>query len=231
MAELDDVLGNEPIEPVVEVQPEPEKGEVIKEEPATPAEPPKEEPTKEEPADVRGLKAAVMAERSKRQALEAELAVRNAEPKPDFWEDPEARLTEIEQKFEQKMTVERLNISESFARDKYADFEEKMAIFSELVHENPAIYQTMLQQANPAEYAYKTSMQTQKLKDFGDPLAYEAKLRTEIEEKVKAEYEQKLQAELKKRNEIPGSLADSRSIGGVSTQAWSGPAPLSDILK
>jgi len=192
------------------------------------AEPPAEKPAAK-PEE--GLQAALLAERRKRQELEQRLAAKPEEPKADFWEDPEARLAQTEQKFQQQLINQKLDMSEAFARDKYADFGDKIVIFEAMVQENPALYQQMLAQANPADFAYRTATNQQKLQEMGDPTAYEQKLREKITAEIEAKYATKGAAEHQKRAELPGTLATVSGAGGATAQTWSGPTSLDDLLR
>lgn len=180
-------------------------------------------------AKAKAFETAMLDERRKRQELEAKLAEK--EEKPDFWDDPEARLAEVESRFEQKLTAERLNISEAFAREKYPDFQEKLDEFAAICQEQPELFQRMIQQSNPAEYAYKTASTFKRMKEFSSPDEFEAKIRTELEASIRAEYDKKLEDELKKRSTLPGSLADARATGGNAGATWAGPTTLNDIFK
>lgn len=201
-----------------------------------PVEEPKPEPAVEVPApaaappEIEGLKQAMIAERRRRQELEQALAQKQEEEKPFLGEEYEARFKETETKFQHELVKQKLDLSESFAREKYTDFGDKLEIFSAMVTENPALYQQMIQQANPAEFAYKTATNQQKLKEMGDPTQYENKLREQITAELEAKYKAQLEAELKKKTELPGSLATARGATGNQTPAWQGPTSLDDML-
>lgn len=182
-------------------------------------------------AKIKGLEAAAAAERHKRQMVEAELAKKQQEEKPYLGEEYEARFTETEQRFQQQLVSQKLDLSEAFAREKYNDFDAKLEVFASMVTENPALYAQMVQQVNPAEFAYKTASNQQKLKEMGDPTEYEKRIREEERARVKAEYDAKIEEEVKKRTSLPGSIANASGAGGATPPAWSGPAPLDDILK
>lgn len=209
-----------PEEPAAETPEEPEKGE---ETPAEPAPPAVAEPEKVPVA-------ALLAERHKRQLAEqraAQLeAAKQAEEKPFLGEEYEQRFQETEQRFQQQLVTQKLDLSESFARDKYEDFEEKLSIFGELCQQNPTLYGQMVAQLNPAEFAYKTASNQLKLKEMSNPEEYEQKLRAKIEAEVKAKYDK----EAAKREDLPGSLATARGVAGTQTPAYAGPAPLNDVL-
>lgn len=209
----------EVIDPVEEPEPEPETAVEV---PAPAAVPPPE---------VEGLKQAVMAERRKRQELEQALAQKQEEEKPFLGEEYEARFKETETRFQSELVKQKLDLSESFAREKYPDFEDKLGIFSEMVASNPALYQQMVQQINPAEFAYKTASNQQKLKEMGDPSEYEKKLRMQIESEMEAKYKALMDAATKKKAELPGSIATSRGSGGNQAPTWAGPTSLDDMLK
>lgn len=184
-----------------------------------------EEPAKAAAKPEEGLQAALLAERRKRQELEAMLAEQQKE-KPDFWEDPEARLADTEAKFQQQLVMQKLDISEAFAREKYSDFDEKLEIFAAMLQENPVLHQQMVQQVNPAEFAYKTALSQQKLKEMGDPLKYEA----ELEKKLRAKWEAEKEAENKKKADLPGSIATTAGAGGTTGATWNGPTPINDLF-
>ncbi len=179
-----------------------------------------------ESPDVEGLKAAMIAERRKRQHLEAELARKAEEEKPYLGEEYENRFKETEARFQQELIRQKMDLSESIARSTHADFEEKLSVFSELVAQNPALYQHMAQQVNPAEFAYKVASDQLKLKEMANPAEYEAKLEAKIRAKLEAEYAEKM-----KKGQLPPTLADARGGAGARAAEWSGPTPLGDLLK
>lgn len=213
---------------VEEKQSEPEvTQETAIEEPAVAAEP-QEEPW---------TKAAYLAEKEKRQRAEqaanelaAKLAKQEEEEKPYLGEEYEARFKDTESKFQNALIQQKLDLSESFAREKYADWDDKLVVFADMIKENPALYQQMIQQANPAEFAYKTANNQQKLKEMGDPSEYEKNLRAKIEAELKQKYEKQSEQEAAKRDELPGSLAITRGASGTHSASWAGPTDLKDVL-
>lgn len=196
---------------------------------APPAEP--EKPAEDLAAKIKGLEAAAAAERHKRQMLEAQLAEKQQEEKPFLGEEYEQRFTETEQRFKQQLVAQKLEISEAFAREKYADFDEKFDVFKALLAENPVLYSQMVQQANPAEFVYRTAANQQKLREMGDPLKYEEQLKAKITAELEVKYAAKLEEETKKRASLPGSLATTAGAGGAAAAGWSGPTSLEDLLK
>lgn len=179
-------------------------------------------------AKIKGLEAAATAERHKRQEIERQLAEKE---KPYLGEEYEARFLETRTEFQQQLLAQKLDLSEDFARQKYADFGDKLEVFKGLVQTNPALYQQMVQQANPAEFVYKTATNQQKLQEMGDPSEYESKIRADERAKVEAELVGKNTAEAKKRADLPGSIATASGVGGATAQTWSGPTSLDDLLK
>lgn len=150
---------------------------------------------------------------------------------PDRWEDPEGYdAWLIEQATakavtlaEQRMTASRLDASEAIARQKFEDFDEKLAKFSEIASVNPRIAQQMMAAPDPAAFAYDFAKRAIEVERYGtvDVEALRAKLREEI----MAEETAKLP-----RPTVPTSLASERNVGTRSGPAWAGPKSLSDIL-
>lgn len=211
-----------------------------------------------EPDEVKGLRAAAAAERKKRQELEAEreayrqelelarqqLAQRqHQEEEPTYIdEDVEKRLTATEAKLEAKVTDKLIMMSRELAIDRYPDYEEKEQEFVKLTRADPSLIDKMRASGNPALFAYKTAndhLQIQKLREIGDPVAYETSLRERIEAEVRAKITAELEAEKKAateaaiRSKLPKSgFAEERSTGTArATQTFTGPPPLKDILR
>lgn len=199
----------------------------------------------EETLDAKGLKAAMIAERTKRQELEAQLAAEreamrqaSEEEKPFLGEEYEQRFAATEANLREEVIKSKIDISESFAREKYDDFDEKLAAFTDLARANPSLVQQMRASANPATFAYKAAaehLQVQKLREIGDPVAYEAGLR----EKIKAELIAEQQAEKKAETEAAiraklgkGGFSEQRSVGNerTTTKTFNGPTPMTSIL-
>lgn len=194
-------------EEVVEAAPEPEKvEEAEKTEPEAEEKGEKEEATAtpaEEPEDVRGLKAALKAERKKRQA--AERAHQQQVPQFDpsvFYQDPAS----IQSFVEQQAANTRFQLSHVFAQEQYADYEEMEELFIEAAENNPGLIEELRNHPAPALYAYKTAKQLKTVKEAQDG-SLEARIRAEVEAKLRAEFE----AKAKQSPEIPTDLASARS--------------------
>lgn len=203
---------------------------------------PKIEPTKpleEYSAREKAAFAKAADETRKRQALERQLAeLKQKETEKPFFEDPEGALARQKQDFENKLTFASLSTkvqtSESIARSRYPDYDEKFAVFSQMVNDAPHLAEQAFQASDPAEFAYKTAKMQKDLQDAGGIEQMRAKVEAEMKAKIKAELEtewKKREEELKKqRDELPGSLTDIPSKG-ANRPVWSGPPSLDDILK
>lgn len=192
-------------------------------------------------------------ERAKRQTLEQELAAIKAqlqqfqqpqqpqyqpqpEPQaaPDRWEDPEgydrwlvnqAAATARAEALE-TMQVERVKQTAIAARNKYQDFDTAVATFQQLAAQNPQLEQMMLQQPDPAEWAYRTAKTHLEVSQYGSlEAAVEARVQAALEAKMAA-----LQQQAAKPT-VPPSLATERNAAPRSNPvAWQGPPSLESIL-
>lgn len=176
-------------------------------------------------AVVAGLKAELARVRQKLREPE----VRVEQQKPDFWADPDTALQSVERGVDEKLTRFKLDWSEQAARNRYSDFDEKEAIFFQMVQENPILVHQMIAQVDPAEFVYKTAKTHQKLQQVGDIDGYEAKIRADERAKVEASFNAKIEAEIQKRLNVPKSLSNARATGGNAQVVID--EPLEDILK
>jgi hypothetical protein len=226
-------LPKEPQE-VKEPPKEPVKEEVKAETPKTP-----EKPLDEYSPRERAAFAKAADETRKRQALERqieELKTKQAE-KP-FFDDPEGAITRLKQELESKQNFAvlstKVQTSESIARSRHPDYDEKFAVFSQMVSEAPHLAEQAFSSPDPAEFAYKTAKMQKDLQDAGGIDQLRGKVEAELKARIRAE----LEAELKKRQDeftkdkeaLPGSLTDVPSKG-VNRPVWSGPPCLDEILK
>lgn len=146
---------------------------------------PVEEPSLEHPA--------LLAERRKRQAAEAELERLRASPPapataapappvpaaptapPDRYEDPEGYDAWLVQSVRTQAVAEaraaveeeRIATSADAAREKYPDFADKAKLFAQLTQQNPVLEQTLRRSRNPGEYAYSTAKMHLELQEHG----------------------------------------------------------------
>lgn len=220
---------------------------VQKETPAVPAatpEPPKE-PAKTEPPKQTALERAYLAEakdeRNKRQALEREIAQLKAtaapavpaEPAKTFWDDPEGSLKAFEQNLQGQFVKTKLDLSEAAARTRYTDFEDRVKVFAEVLKATPAMQQTWLSAADPAEYAYRVGKEAHERAEWTKVGGTEG-LRAQIEKETRAKLEQEFKdretAFKKEQAALPGSLSDVTGAN-PTRPVWGGPTSLDNILK
>lgn len=195
--DLEDILsGKEPAPVAPEVE---ETGAAVQAEPAQP-EPvavvtPTPEPEKTVPL------AALMAERSKRQEIEArwQAQAQAAQPKPDFYADPENYVHAVTRQNAISMSV-------AMAEAQYPDFRERLAVFMEEAQKNPVLAAQAEAHAHPALFAYQQAKRIEEFRSMQDVDAYKARLRTEIEAEVKARLEAEQAALHKTRAAIPPDL-------------------------
>ena len=245
---LEDALaGKEP-----EFEPEPEKVETPEEEPETAEaveepepeepdepkgeiepEPPSGEPSKEVPI------AALLDERDKRKALQTELdqlkqSQEEKAEKPDFWENPEAALSSLEEKleerFNQRLTAGRLELSMQIASGSHEDFDQSLEAFKAAAEQNPALVDQALAQQHPGEYIYKTGLEYRQLEEYGDISTMKQRLESEIRAQIEAEYASKDQATKEKLAAVPSSLTSETSASSPSEKVEGGPMSLEAIL-
>ncbi len=225
---LDDVFnGVEPVEepqaPEVE-EPESEEAPTVEEE-SKPDE--QEAPTVSETSDDEPwTKAAVLDERRKRQAIEAEreelraqleqLKAPKQEPEnvPDVFDDQNKYTEHLTSKFSQELSRAKIEMSQEFMRMQDSDYDTKEAEFVEMAKDNQALAQQLMAHPMPARFVVETVNKARELKKLENIDEYKSQLRAEMEAKVreelKAEMEQK-QKEGEKVSSIKPSLATARA--------------------
>lgn len=135
--------------------------------------------------------------------------------------DPVARV-------EQQMVNERFNTSEMLMRDKHADLDETVDVFSAAAKQNPALLAQLQMARHPWEFAYREGKRLQAMAELGDdPSAYEAKIRA----KIMAELQSQPTQAAASAPPIPQSLASARSSAARSAPSFSGPQPLKNLFE
>lgn len=173
-------------EPEVAEQPEPE---------ATPA------PEKSETVPL----AAMVAERKKRQQLEAQLReLQEQQPKPDFYADPEKYLKDT-------LSQHTLRMSAAMVEAQHPDFKEKLAVFLEEAAGNPLLQAELESHPHPALYAYQQAQRIEEFRQLKDVDSYKAKVRAEVEAAVRAEYEAKAKQKQALKASLPPDLTNARA--------------------
>lgn len=142
-------------------------------------------------------KAAVLAERRKRQALEEEnRRLKSGEaPKPaarpDVLEDQDGAFNHVEAKLSQALLNERINLSREFMIDKHDDYELMETEFADMCKDNPQLVVEMQRSSNPAKFAYQTAKNATEIKKLSDP---------QTREEIKAQMKAEILAELNAQN-------------------------------
>lgn len=196
---------------------------------AEPHKPPHQEMTDKE----RAFMAAARDERQKRQELERRLnemeQAQKAPPK-EFWEAPEEKLKEFEDRIQHGMLKSKIDMAESIARSRHQDFDEKVNVFAELLQNTPGLHEQWLSALDPAEFAYKAAENYINYTQAGSIDNVRAKIEAEVRAKVEAEYKAKELEREKKLSSIPNSLSNANGSGSSATPAWTGPASLESLL-
>lgn len=161
---------------------------------------------------------AVLDERRKRQALEAELAElkqqREPEKVPDVIDNPNEYTNYVSQKIDQGMVQARISMSQEFMRMQDSEYDAKEAEFLEMAQQNPQLGQQLVQHAMPAKFVVETVDKARELKRMDNVDEYKAQLRAEVEAQVRKELELEIQAEKEKASQmskLKPSLANARS--------------------
>lgn len=160
--------------------------------------------------------AALLDEREKRQKLEREaeelrrwrqqIEAQQNQQKPDFFDNPEAAMQQIQSQTEQRMVAEKLRQSRFFAEREFgADLvKEAYAWFDQ----HPEQSHALLNEPSPFHAAVEYYKRQKAIEEIGsDPEAYKAKLRAELEAELAQKAPQKPAAP-------PRSLASAPSAGG-----------------
>lgn len=218
------------------------------------------------PEDVVGLKSALQAERARRRdykgerdRLQGEMAAlkaqmeeaRKAPPPappqavappppvrvPNPVEDPEGYQAWQEQRFEQRLFNERLNLSERMlraAKPDAADVDAKIAVFKKAATDNAALRAQLASHPDPYQFAYDIGQRTLAMEEVGtDPAAYRARVEAELREKILAEYgaADAGTGQAAPRVTLPQSLGTARSAGPRSGPVVNVPESFGDILR
>ena len=168
--------GHEPDEVVDTPEPEqPETGEVVASEPEPDKAPEHAESVTppDEPDDATGLRAALRAERRKRQEAEQQARSKAEAFDPSvFYQDP----AHIQSFVEQRMSAQAINISREFAKQQFDDYEEMAELFVEEAERNPALIHEPRGHPAPALFAYQTAKPLQTVQEAQDG-SLEARIR------------------------------------------------------
>lgn len=211
--ELSALIGDDPVEtPELVETPEPtaEPEQGVKQEVS---EPPSETP-KEQVEPDSWTKAAVLDERKKRQALEAEIEqLRKAQQQPeqknvDLFEDPDAWQRNLSEQFNHQVLETRISMSREMFAAMKDDYEEAEAAFVDYAKQYPELITQMTQAAVPAKFAYEQGKKVLAFNEFQkfDAETVRAKIREEERAKVMAELQQQQSAKQSKVANLTPSL-------------------------
>ena len=202
---------------------------------------PQQEFTDKEKAFMRGMEE----ERRKRQELEKRLVAIEAakvesattEAPKTFWDDPEGAFAKQQAdiakqlaEFRSETTTARLNTAEYISRREHKDFDEKIAVFANLVKETPGLYQQWMAAPDPAEFAYGIGKNHMELQEAGTIEGLRDKIKKETRIELEAELKEKAEALAKERAALPPSLSEARSVG-QNKVTWAGVPSMEEILK
>ena len=181
-----------------------------------------------EPEKAAGFKAGMLAERKKRQELEAKLrAIETAQKQPEpvrkpvvFRDEPERFVLDAVAGVEAR----HMNALEDDMREQHEDFDDMAALVVAAAELDPALRQKVFSAGNPARAMYKLGKQLQESEKLRDPEAYKASIRDDVVAEVTA----KLRKELGLTDEgkpakaaLPRDLSNGRS--GTNTVATTQP--------
>lgn len=148
-------------------------------------------------------------------------------PAPSIWEDEQGWQQHFGSQVAQQASFNaHLNMSEMLARRDHSDFDAMKASFLQMAEQNPAIVQQALGDADPWGRAYQIAKNASTMQELGatnlDDL--KAKLREELMAEMQA------QAPVA-RPGLPPTLSNERNVGQRTGPAWTGPAPLDQLLR
>jgi hypothetical protein len=165
--------------------------------------------------------------------LRAQIAT-PAEPKKDFFEDPEGSLNALRTEFNETLTTQMLNTGKAEAVDKYDQDTVDNAVewVAQAVASSPYIAQQftktpLLQQHRKAVELHKAELARA---DLADPETMRATLKDEVKKELLAEMETEQAGKDKLSASIPKSLTGDSSKGGLTGSDWSGPVDLDSLI-
>jgi hypothetical protein len=103
------------------------------------------------------------------------------------------------------------------------------------VQANPQLFHQFKRAADPVRFAYMELKRQAALKDIGDPVAYRDKVRKEIEAELLAKAggtaaNGAVKPVARPEQEVPDTLAGSKSVSAREAPEFNGPKPLADIF-
>ena len=231
--EVDEVFSEEEVE-VTEPVEEVEEQEVETTEEAEEETPASEEP--EEPTAESGLQSALLAERRKRQDLEARLREQEErEEVPDPTYDPEGYAKHMDARAEATTRKIKIDLSRDLMLESHDDFEAKEVVFMDLLKldengtpRNVTLYEDFIKAPNPARFAYNAAKEHLEVEEIRSP-NYREKLKAELLAEIQAELKGEESTKGKSALDIP-SLTSATSVNSNSNPAEVLPENPSDLF-
>lgn len=182
---------------------------------------------------------AVKKERERRQAIEREVETLKAQinqltqeppaPPPSVWEDEQGYSNNIvNTAVAQAEFRAGVKMSEMLMRQAEPQFDELKALYLQLEKENPALIPQVMNDPHPWNKAIQIAKNHKAMQDLG------ATNVDDLREKLKAELLAELQqgsSSVAGKPAIPATLTGERSVAGRTGPEWSGPTPLSSLLR
>lgn len=231
---FEDALKGEKNETTTEVVETPKETEAPK---AEVTQAPKTEALEDPIKQAEGFKAGMLAERRKRQELEAQIAAskvetpQNTQPTPTFFDDPEAFTKTILETKTREIENKLLPVLETVARQVHPDFDEKLEACKELMAQDPTVARQVFSSPNPAEAAYNVGKLLIFQKKYGaDENSIRASMKKELMEEVRAQVHAEVLGKVQNKQNQPTSLSSARAAGGNAQPDWR-PSSFADVLK
>lgn len=232
-SEADSVIIDEDQAPVVDETVEPVEEEAKAETEAEAAPTAEPQDTKEATVPL----AALMDERTKRQAIELQLKAQAQAPveKPDAYVTPDEAIQYGQNEIRTEFNERFLNMSEAQARSRHSEDFDQMSdvFFSEMATANPVLGQQAMQAPDPYEFVYQQAKTHIEFKGVNSVDDLKAKLEVELRAKLEAEYAEKAKNSVDQaiNSALPPSLSTATATGGNTAPVWGGPPSLDSILK
>lgn len=166
------------------------------------------------------------------------------QPKPPSPEDEESayfgnpwgrtkqEIAAAKEEIKRELFAQRLETQEMLARQRYADYDEKIEALKAAVGKNPAIWAQIQNAPDVAEAAYRAGKNLTLV--GGDPVtgdieALKAKWRSEWEAEQQAQREPEPVQQTAKPSLPPKSIAAARGVSVSAKPAWRGPRSMNEI--
>lgn len=235
MSDLDNMLSGAEPEPETQAQEAPEPSQEPEAQAAPDPEAAEKPDTKPEPEAEDTAKAQEMVPASVVAQLRQEIRALKQQPQqeqpkaPDVLDDPKGYAAFMEKQATSIAQNVRLDVSEQMTRQAHGD-EVVDAAFQALQAANdPAAYQSVMQDRNPWGALVKWHQNQQVIRETGGDLnAWREQERAKIRQQIEAELATK---QIKEAAGTPApSLAKATGNGGASDPGWQGPADLDSLL-